>query len=221
MTDIRALLFDMDGVIVDSNPLHRAAWAEYTQRFGIIATSDMQNRMYGRRNDEIVRDFLGADLTDTQVHEHGKAKEQLFRERMASHLQTSLLPGVREFLAAHGNLGRAIATNAEAANLNFVLDGADLRLYFDVALSGEDVMRPKPDPEIYLLAAERLKTAPATCVVFEDSAAGVEAGVAAGMRVVGISSTHETLAGASLMIRDFRDPALANWLTSARSANSI
>lgn len=209
----------MDGVIVDSNPIHRAAWAEYTQLYGIVATEEMQNRMYGRRNDEIVRDFLGAELTDAEVRKHGKAKERLYRELMASHLATSLLPGVREFLGAHRNLGRAVATNAEAANLNFVLDdaGANLRQYFDVALSGEDVTRPKPDPEIYLLAAQRLRVAPAGCIVFEDSVAGVAAGVAAGMRVVGVSTTHPTLPGASLMIRDFLDPELRKWDPALRT----
>jgi beta-phosphoglucomutase family hydrolase len=212
---IRALIFDMDGVIVDSNPTHRIAWVEYTRRFGIAATEDMQRRMYGRCNDEIVRDFLGEGLSDREVLEHGAAKERLYRELMAPHLSESVLPGLREFLGVRESVPRAVATNAESANLDFVLDGVGLRSLFRVALSGEDVQRPKPDPEIYLLAASRLGAAPAECIVFEDSDAGVASGVAAGMRVVGVSTTHATLPGAAVMIRDFRDPALAAWLESA------
>ena len=193
----------MDGVIVDSNPLHRAAWEEYTRRFGITATEDMQKRMYGRRNDEIVRDFLGSHLTDKEVLVHSHAKEQLYRQLMTPQLATSLLPGVREFLEDNQDKLLAVATNSEAANLDFVLDGAGLGRYFRVALSGDDVTRAKPDPEIYLLAAQRLGVTPGECVVFEDSEAGVAAGVAAGMRVIGVSTTHETIPGAAFMIRDF------------------
>jgi beta-phosphoglucomutase family hydrolase len=208
----RALIFDMDGVIIDSNPTHRIAWVEYTRRFGIAATEDMQRKMYGRRNDEIVRDFLGTDLSDPEVLEHGAAKERLYRELMAPGLAGAILPGLRDFLDARPDLPRAIATNAESANLDFVLDGAGLRPLFPVALSGDDVSRPKPHPEIYLLAAARLAVDPAACIVFEDSDAGVASGIAAGMRVVGVSTTHASLPGASLMIRDFRDPALDAWL---------
>jgi len=211
---IGALIFDMDGVIVDSNPTHRIAWVEYTRRFGIAATEDMQRKMYGRRNDEIVRDFLGRNLSDREVLEHGAAKERLYREMMAPKLADSLLPGVREFLSARESLPIAVATNAETANLDFVLDGAEIRSLFRVALSGDDVSRPKPDPEIYLLASARLEADPAECVVFEDSDAGVAAGIAAGMSVVGVSTTHDTLPGAAVMIRDFRDPALEEWLDS-------
>lgn len=212
MSEVRALIFDMDGVIVDSNPLHRTAWEQYTCRFGIAATEDMQERMYGRRNDEIVRDFLGEHLSDEEVLAHGAAKEQLYRELMAGKVTESLLPGLREFLEDRHAMLLAVATNAETANLDFVLDGAKIRSFFRVALSGNDVTRPKPDPEIYQLAALRLGANPRECVVFEDSTAGVEAGVAAGMRVVGVGSTHSALPGAALMIRDFRDPALNEWL---------
>src|SRR5579872_6392515 len=88
-----ALIFDMDGVIVDSNPVHRDSWRAYNRRFGIDTDEAMQQRMYGKRNDEIIRDFFGSDLTEEQVAAHGAAKERLFRDMMAPRLRESLVPG--------------------------------------------------------------------------------------------------------------------------------
>jgi len=213
MTKIRALILDMDGVIIDSNPWHRIAWAEYTRRHGVEMTEAMQQRMYGKRNDEIVRDFLGAHLDDPEVFAHGAAKEALYREFMKPRTADSLVPGIREFLARHRTLDLAVATNAEAANVDFVLDDTGLRPFFRIVVNGHQVTRPKPHPEIYLRVAEGLRVLPGECIVFEDSHTGVEAGLAAGMRVIGVETTHDDLPGISLPIRDFNDPALESWLS--------
>jgi beta-phosphoglucomutase len=217
---MRALIFDMDGVIIDSNPWHRLAWAEYTRRHGVEMTEAMQQRMYGKRNDEIVRDFLGADrtgthLSDADVFAHGAAKEALYREFMKPRASESLVPGIREFLMRHRTSDLAVASNAEAANVDFVLDAAGLRSFFRVVMNGAQVTHAKPHPEIYLRVAEGLQAAPEECIVFEDSHTGVEAGLAAGMRVVGVGNTHDRLPGVSLHIRDFNDPALELWLSGA------
>jgi beta-phosphoglucomutase len=215
MDNIRALIFDMDGVIIDSNPLHRFAWLEYTRRHGVEMTEAMQQRMYGKRNDEIVRDFFGAQLDDGEVFAHGAAKEALYRELMKSRVEESLVPGVREFLANYGNLALAVATNAEAANVDFVLDSAGIGNLFRIVVNGHQVTNPKPHPEIYLRVAEALGFPPANCLVFEDSYTGVEAGLAAGMRVIGVGTTHQQLPGVSLLVQDFNDPALGPWLEEA------
>lgn len=214
MPNIRALIFDMDGVIIDSNPLHRLAWFEYTRRHGVEMTEAMQQRMYGKRNDEIIRDFLGDHLTDREVFAHGAAKEALYREMMKPHAEQALVPGVREFLARHAHLKLALATNAEPANVDFVLDSAGLRSFFPVIVNGHQVSNPKPHPEIYLRIADLLGVRPENCIVFEDSYTGVQAGLAAGMRVVGVGTTHGDLPGVSLLIADFRDPALESWLAA-------
>jgi len=210
---IGALIFDMDGVIIDSNPLHRIAWAEYMRRHGVEMTEAMQQRMYGKRNDEIIRDFLGAHLDDLEVFAHGAAKEALYRELMQPRIKESLVPGIREFLARYRNLDLAVATNAEAANVDFVLDGAGLRSFFRAIVNGHDVINPKPHPDIYLRVAEMLQVPPKDCIVFEDSHTGVQASLAAGMRVIGVTTTHDNLPGVSLLIRDFNDPALESWLS--------
>src|ERR1700722_9606047 len=218
MAEIRALIFDMDGVIIHSNPWHRIAWTEYTRRHGVDMTDAMQQRMYGKRNDEIIRDFLGQHLDDREVFAHGAAKEALYRELMRPRAAESLVPGVREFLNRYRNLDLAVATNAEGANVDFVLDGAGLRPLFRIVVNGHQVTHAKPHPEIYLRVAEELRVPPESCVVFEDSHTGVESGLAAGMRVIGVGTTHDTLPGVSLLIEDFNDPALESWLGHVAAA---
>jgi beta-phosphoglucomutase len=221
MSPIRAFIFDMDGVIIDSNPCHRDAWREYTRRYGVEMTDAMQLRMYGKRNDEIIRDFLGPDLDDAQVFAHGAAKEELYRELMRPRLESALVPGIREFLARHSDIHMAVATNAEPANVDFVLESTGLRPFFHTIVNGHQVVNPKPHPEIYLRAAGLLGAAPADTVVFEDSYTGVEAGLAAGMRVIGVTTTHHDLPGVSLAIADFHDPALEAWLAGRSPASVI
>ncbi len=207
-----ALIFDMDGVIVHSNPLHTEAWRRYNGRFGIDAGETLAERMYGRRNDEIVRDFFGAGLTSAQIAAHGAAKEALYREMMAPVLAENLVPGAAEFLRLHCACPVALATNAEPANVNFILDGAGLRGCFRAIVDGHQVTHAKPHPEIYLRAAEMLGMAPADCIVFEDSYSGIAAARAAGARVVGLRTTHTELPGVDLAIDNFHSPALEPWL---------
>jgi HAD superfamily hydrolase (TIGR01509 family) len=211
---IRALLFDMDGVVVNSNPLHRDVWTEYNLRHGIRTTPEMRLRISGKRNDEVVRDFFGPDLSDEEVVSHGRAKEALYRSLMGDRLPTAIVPGIEGFLARHGNFRTALVTNAEPANVNFVLDGSGLSRYFDAVVTGDDVQLPKPHPDIYLRAAELLRVAAGECIVFEDSPTGVAAALAAGMRVVGVATSEPDLDGASLMIADFNEPRLETWLES-------
>jgi beta-phosphoglucomutase family hydrolase len=211
---IKALIFDMDGVIVDSNPLHRIVWEEYNLRNGLETTEAMQRRMYGKRNDDIIRDFYGSDLSPDRVFSLGAAKEALYRERLRPQLESLLVPGIRRFLQAHATVPKAVATNAEPANLNFVLDETGLRRFFLAAIDGHQVQNPKPHPELFLKAADCLNVAPENCLVFEDSHTGVQAGLAAGMTVVGLSTTHPDLPGASLVIPDFNAPELGAFLAS-------
>lgn len=210
------MVFDLDGVIVDSNPVHSACWRVYFSRLGIETPADFDQRMYGRRNDEIVREVFGAELSEAEVVRRGTAKEKLYREMMAPELKRRLAPGLIEFLERRGATPMGVASNAERANVDFVLEGGGLRRFFRVALDGGQVSRPKPDPEIYLRAAQLLGVAAGDAVVFEDSMAGVEAARAAKTRVVGLLTTHPELP-VDLAIRDFLDPRLEAWLSQQRA----
>jgi beta-phosphoglucomutase-like phosphatase (HAD superfamily) len=213
-----ALILDLDGVVVDSMPVHTLAWQRYLQRMGIVGEDFAA--MQGRRNDQIIRDLLGPHASMQEVFEHGAAKERLYRELMAPQLQRRLVPGVARFLERAGRstppekaglperqLGPglcgetfprqeraapvALATNAEPANADFVLDGTGLRRWFQAIADGSQVERPKPAPDIYLFAAELLGIEPRNCIVFEDSPVGIAAARAAGMRVVGLKCTAQ------------------------------
>lgn len=207
-----ALIFDMDGVLVDSNPLHREAWAAFNRRYGLETTEAMHEQMYGKRNDEIVRSFYGTALAAEEVEERGAAKERLYREMLDGRLEQMLVPGIRNFLERYRDVPMAVASNAEPLNVDFLLDRAGLRRYFRVVVDGHQVARPKPWPDVYLRAAELLGTAPENCAVFEDSHSGVEAARQAGMQVIGVCTTHVNLQATVLNVHNFWDKELAEWL---------
>ncbi len=214
-----AFLFDLDGVIVDSMPLHTLAWERYLERNG-IDPANIEARMHGKRNDELVRDLFGDHLNAAELFEHGAAKERLFREMMRDALESLLVPGVREFLRdASASAAIGLGTNAEPANVDFTLNGAGVRQYFGAIVDGSQVKRAKPAPDVYLRGAELLGVAPADCIVFEDSPVGIRAARAAGMRVVGLLTHASSLADVDAAVPDFRDPELRQWL-SAQSASS-
>jgi beta-phosphoglucomutase len=205
-----ALIFDLDGVIVDSMPMHTYSWKLYLERHGIDAP-ELVEKMHGRRNDEIVAEFWGNDLSTEENFRHGAAKEALWREMMAPVLESHLVPGVRSFLERYREAPIALGTNAEPANATFVLGRANLGGMFKAIVDGMQVAKPKPWPDVYCRAADLLGVEPSNCIVFEDSPAGVQAARAAGMRVVGIR-THVDLEGVDLLCKDFLDPALEAWL---------
>jgi len=207
------LIFDLDGVIIDSMPFHQRAWQRYLELTG-IGTRESLDFMHGQRNEEIVRGLLGPEADLETVIAHGAAKEQLYRDMLRERLDDHLVPGIAEWLEHVSRAPIALATNAERANVDFVLDGGKLRPYFQAIVDGSQVDRPKPAPDVYLRAAELLNIPPRNCIVFEDSPVGVAAAVAAGMRVVGVLTHAATLDGIRFSIADFSDPRLDSWLSA-------
>jgi beta-phosphoglucomutase family hydrolase len=207
-----ALIFDMDGVIVDSNPAHRESWTAFNLRYGLETTDEMFHRMYGKRNDEIIRDYFGADLSEEEVAARGRAKEALYREMIADRVEDMLVPGLRPFLDRYRHLPMALASNAEPENVQFLLDRAGLRPYFQAVVDGHQVRNPKPHPDVYLLAARLLHVSPQRCVVFEDSPSGTAAGAAAGMTVIGILTTYVNLPQVVFTVDNFKSGKLDSWL---------
>ena len=207
-----ALIFDMDGVIVDSNAMHRESWVAFNHRYGLETTEEMHEFMYGKRNDQIVRGFYGDGVPAEEVEERGKAKERLYREMIAGRTEEMLVPGLRAFLERHRELPMGLGSNAEPENVALVLDAGGLRPYFRAVVDGHQVRHPKPHPEVYLRVAELLEVEPADCIVFEDSHSGAAAAVAAGMRVIGLRTTYDNLPGTVFTTDNFLSGELELWL---------
>jgi beta-phosphoglucomutase len=215
-----ALIFDMDGVLIDSTATHTRAWDLYLDRLGIREDSLMQ-RMLGKRNDEIVRALFGDDLSEDEVFRHGAAKEQLYRELMDPVFDEHVVGGVTEFVrkAVEAGIPLGLATNAEPPNVEFVLRRTGLEGAFRAVVDGHQVANPKPHPEVYVEAARRLNVDPANCIIFEDSPGGMKAAQAAGARVVAVLTTVMEAPEAKLAIPDFLDERLMPWLTSQAPHN--
>ena len=214
LTRMLAFILDMDGVVVHSTPLHNKAWQSYLARHGIVRDlKAVEGIMLGKHNADIVRAFFGDTLVASEIAKHGSAKEIIYRALMATRLQEFLVPGVIEFCKRHNDVPIGLASNAEPANVQFILEGAGLRPYLKAVMDADQVSRPKPDPEIYLRTASALGVPPSDCVIFEDSEVGVRAARAAGARVVGLTTTSSHVENTDLEIRDFLDPRLEAWLS--------
>jgi beta-phosphoglucomutase len=201
-----AVLFDMDGVIVDNNPFHKQAWVEFCKKYNWeLSEENVEQYIYGRTNKDALTFLLKREATKEDVDRYGEEKEALYREIYREHLQP--VPGLLQFLQ---NLKKedarlAVATNAPKSNIDYTLELAGVKEYFNKIVDATYVSRGKPDPEIYLKAAELLGVKPEACIVVEDSLAGVQAGLNAGMKVIGITTTHspEELSNTHLIINDF------------------
>ena len=185
-----AFIFDMDGTIVDNMAYHTQSWIRFFEQRGMAIDADEFFRATaGRQGHEILRAHLGQHLVDDEVHLLNVEKEALYRELYGPHRKA--LPGFDALVnraKAEGTL-LAVATAAPNANIEFTLDGLDLRRHFDVVVGAADVARGKPNPDGFLLAAERCGVAPEHCIVFEDAPLGVEAARRAGMRCVVLTTT--------------------------------
>ncbi|UFH55990.1 HAD family phosphatase [Spirosoma sp. KNUC1025] len=189
---MKAVIFDMDGVIVDTNPHHRTAWREYYQRNGkLLSDDDFVQYVSGKHNNDIVAHlFAGQTLETSEVLRLAREKEALFRELYRPVITP--VAGLVEFLKALKEAGilTAVATSAPVENLDFVVDALNIRPYFDALLNESMVNHPKPDPEIYQKAMAILGVEPAESVIFEDSMTGIQAAKASGASVVGMATTQ-------------------------------
>jgi beta-phosphoglucomutase family hydrolase len=186
----RAFIFDMDGTIVDNMAFHTRSWITFFEQRGMdIDADEFFRTTAGRQGKEIIRSHMGHDLHDDEVSTLNHEKEAVYRELYGPHRKT--VDGFGAFIdAAKGQgVALAVATAAPNANIEFTLDGLDLRRHFDAIVGAADVARGKPNPDVFLLAAERCGVAPEHCIVFEDAPLGVEAARRAGMRCVVLTTT--------------------------------
>jgi HAD superfamily hydrolase (TIGR01509 family) len=204
MTQVRAALWDMDGTLVDSADDHWKAWTEVLSEEGYTLTREGFTALFGRRNDDIIHTYL-PDCSAERINAISLEKERRYRE-VVRRDGPRLLPGAGAWLERLAAAGwrQAIATAAPRANADTVVEVLGLGHLFGAIIGAEDVTVGKPDPMVFLLAAQRLGAEPRQSIVLEDAPAGIEAARRAGMKSVGICTLHRDLA-ADLPVQSFED----------------
>ncbi len=206
-------IFDHDGVLVDSLEFHQDAWLELGRREGLAITPEFIHQTFGMTNPSIFQLLLGDAVAEEMVRRYGDLKEVCYRDIARGRI--TLMEGVRSLLDALTEAGAslAIGSSGPRPNLELTVEACGLSGRFAALASLEDVTRGKPDPEVFLIAARRAGASPARAVVFEDAPFGIEAAKAAGMRAVGVTTSHpaETLyrAGADDVVESLADYPVA------------
>ena len=208
-TDL-AVIFDVDGVLVDSYNAHYQSWQLLCRERGLEMTHGQFIATFGRTSREIIKELWPEQITtQAAVAEHDDRKEELYRELLTSDFLA--LDGAVELIDELNEAGfpLAVGSSGPPKNVGLVLDALDRRDVFgDGVVTGDDVTRGKPDPQVFLLGAERIGASPANCVVIEDAPVGVTAAHAAGMKCVAVVSTgrvREKLAAADLVVDTLRE----------------
>jgi beta-phosphoglucomutase len=219
-----AVIFDMDGVLADTYQPHFESWRRLYGELGIEYSESDFAKDFGRTSRDILRRTLGADLTEDRMHELDSRKESYFREILRD--SSAAMDGAIDLidgLVADGFL-LAVGSSGPPENVSLILDMLGRREQFSAVVTGSDVTRGKPDPQVFQLAAERLQVPPKLCVVVEDAVHGVEAAGRAGMKSVGLlgTATRDDLAKADLVIESLREitPATLRDLIDGRTRGS-
>jgi beta-phosphoglucomutase len=186
---LQAVIFDMDGVIVDSHPVHKNAWRRFLDSMGKEVTEDdLAFILDGRKKEDILHHFLG-ELSQEEIHRLGHEKEMLFREEARAELRP--VQGIEQLLdgLSRARIKLGVASSGSGSRVHFVLKRLRLLEYFAAIVAGDDVSAGKPDPAIFQLTSKKLDVVPEEILVFEDSVSGVRAAKAAGMRCVGLAES--------------------------------
>jgi beta-phosphoglucomutase len=200
----RAVLWDMDGTLIDSMPYHWRAWQDALREVNRSVEHAVWNQTMGMRNSEIIP-LLFPDMTPEEAAYVDRAKEERYREHIEQD-GVDFLPGVAEWIRRFQAAGwqQAVASSAPPENIAAIAHALHLNGAFSALISGADVQRGKPDPDIFLAAAQRLNVLPQHCLVVEDAAAGLEGARRAGMRTIGVLNTHAHLK-ADIVVSSLQD----------------
>lgn len=207
LEQMKGAIFDLDGVIVDTAKYHFLAWRSLAGELGFEFTEAHNERLKGvsrMTSLDILLELFGLEFTEAEKLELADKKNRLYVEYISRLDESELLPGVREYLSRLRDSGVGIALGSASKNARFILDKLKIAGMFDAVVDGNKVSRAKPDPEVFQTACRELGLQPRECVVFEDAEAGVAAGKAAGMQVVGIGKP-EVLRAADLVIAGLQE----------------
>lgn len=202
MSTIKACIFDLDGVIVDTAVYHYKAWKRLANHLGFDFTEEDNEKLKGVsrvRSLQLILEWGGVAKSVEEQAQLADLKNSWYVEMIQEMKPDEILPGAKEFLLAVRQAGLKTALGSASKNSRTILEKVGIIQLFDVIIDGNTVSASKPDPEVFLKGAESLDLSPSACVVFEDAIAGVQAAINGGMKVVGIGDA-KTLTGANLVI---------------------
>lgn len=208
MSALKACLFDLDGVVVDTAQFHYAAWREMANSLGFDLTEEENEQLKGvsrMRSLDIVLSIGNQTLDQETKNRIAAEKNERYLELCQKMTPDDVLPGVRVFLDSLQRAGIKIGLGSASKNARLILKQIGMTEYFATIIDGNRITKGKPDPETFLLGAEDLHVKPAHCIVFEDAVAGIQAAKAGGMAAVGVGHANLTEAGADLVITGFQD----------------
>lgn len=206
MSKLKAVLFDIDGTLLDNNDYHKRAWMKYLKGEGKeISDDEFKDKISGRTNLDAVQHIYDKEMSEEEAEKYYLKKEEIYRTLYEPHIAP--IKGLIGFLKElqQQNITMALATSGIQVNIDFMFEHVPIKQYFKTIIQSKDIKNGKPDPEIFIKTAEALGIPAANCVVFEDSTSGVEAGKAAKMKVVALTTTHtpKELDAADLIINDY------------------
>ena len=210
MTKIKACLFDLDGVIVDTAIYHFQAWRRLANELGFDFTEHQNEQLKGVSRMEsldLILDWGNVTLTDEEKNVWATRKNNWYLDLVKEMTPQEVLPGVKDFLILLRKNNIKIALGSASKNSKLILERIEMLSYFDAIIDGNSITKSKPDPEVFLLGAVATDCKPVECVVFEDAVAGVQAGKRGGMRVIGVGNS-DTLNEADLVISGFEEMTL-------------
>jgi len=208
--EVKAAIFDLDGTLIDNNHYHLQSWIEYLKNQDReMSEEEYKANVNGRTNKDVIEYIYQRKMEDAEAMVYAQEKEAIYRQLYQPYIKPveGLLPLLQKLKVL--NIPMAIATSGIQVNIDFMFEHLPIRQYFVVIVNSLHISKGKPDPEIYTKTAQLLNVDPANCLVFEDAVVGINSAKAAGMKVIGVLTTHSSseLAGADALIKDYTELA--------------